>query len=128
MSQAAVSPDSQPAMFFVGVTTGQSAILRVFPRWAAILGLDAQLVGYDCPLGAPPRQYRSLVRHIRQDPLALGALVTAHKIDLLAAARAEFDYLDPYARQCGEISCISKRGGLLRGHAKDVGDGRSDAG
>jgi shikimate 5-dehydrogenase len=49
----------------------------------------------------------------------VGALVTAHKINLLHAARDLFDYLDPLAEQCGEISCISKREGRLEGHAKD---------
>jgi shikimate 5-dehydrogenase len=49
----------------------------------------------------------------------LGALVTTHKIDLLEAARDMFDYLDPYAEICGEVSSISKRGEALEGHAKD---------
>ena len=30
-----------------------------------------------------------------------------------------FDYADPYAQICGEVSSISKRGGRLEGHAKD---------
>jgi shikimate 5-dehydrogenase len=30
-----------------------------------------------------------------------------------------FDYLDPYAQICGEVSSISKRDSALRGHAKD---------
>jgi shikimate 5-dehydrogenase len=59
------------------------------------------------------------VQHIKDDPLSKGALVTTHKIDLLAAARDLFDYLDPYAELCGEISCISKQDGKLCGHAKD---------
>jgi shikimate 5-dehydrogenase len=49
----------------------------------------------------------------------MGALVTTHKIDLLHATRHLFGYLDPYAQLCDEISSISKRGGQLRGHAKD---------
>ncbi|HYO88778.1 MAG TPA: hypothetical protein VER79_09020, partial [Candidatus Limnocylindrales bacterium] len=77
------------------------------------------IVGYDCPIHAPGEDYLAIVRHIETDPLSMGALVTTHKIDLLTATRSEFDYLDPYAQLCGEISSISKRGGKLRGHAKD---------
>ena len=44
---------------------------------------------------------------IKEDPTCLGALITAHKVNLLEAARDLFDYLDPLAQRCGEISCIS---------------------
>jgi len=63
--------------------------------------------------------YRAAIEHIRRDPLSLGALVTTHKIDLLAACRDMFDRLDPYAEMMGEISSISKQDGALVGHAKD---------
>jgi shikimate dehydrogenase len=110
----------RPTMYFVGVSTKSSSIMRVFPRWAEVLGLhDATIRGYDAPLRAPAEDYRRIVEHIRDDPLAMGALVTAHKIDLLEASRDLFDELDPYARTCGEVSSISKRGGRLIGHAKD---------
>jgi shikimate 5-dehydrogenase len=106
-------------MYFIGVTTTQSSIMRVFPEWSKILGLGAQIVGYDAPIHAPAGVYRSIVQHIKTDPLSIGALVTTHKIDLLQASRDLFDELDPYARICDEISSISKRGGALYGHAKD---------
>jgi shikimate 5-dehydrogenase len=93
--------------------------MQVFPKWAAILGINAQLVGYDCPIHAPPEDYLAIVQHIHKDPLSRGALVTTHKIDLLAATRHLFASLDPFSELCGEISCISKRDGGLRGHAKD---------
>lgn len=114
-----LQPRDVPTMYFVGVTTGRSSIMKIFPVWSEILGLGAQIVGYDCPLHAPAEDYLAIVRHIRQDPLSLGALVTTHKIELLSAARSLFDYLDPYAQLCHEVSSISKRDGLLRGHAKD---------
>lgn len=109
----------RPTIYFIGVTTGSSSIMRVFPRWASVLGLDAEIRGFDAPLRAPAEVYRQIVEHIRQDPLALGALVTSHKIDLLAACRDMFDTLDPHALVTGEVSCISKRGDRLVGHAKD---------
>ncbi|MEO8393052.1 MAG: shikimate dehydrogenase [Chloroflexota bacterium] len=108
-----------PTIYFVGVTTAQSSIMRVFPRWAEILGLRAEIRGYDLPLDAPAESYRRIVTHIRHDSMALGALVTAHKISLLEAARDLFDYLDDSARLCGEVSSISKQAGALEGHAKD---------
>lgn len=107
-------------MYFVGVTTGSSAINRVFPRWASRLGLgDCELRGIDFPLHAPPAAYREAVEFLRHEPLALGALVTTHKIDLLTACRHLFDELDPLADTMGEVSSIYKRGGRLCGRAVD---------
>jgi len=63
--------------------------------------------------------YRQAVAQIKNDPLSLGALVTTHKIDLYNASKDLFDYLDPYAQICGELSCISKLDDRLEGHAKD---------
>jgi shikimate dehydrogenase len=108
-----------PTFYFIGVTTGQSSIMKVFPRWMKVLGLDAQITGIDAPLHASPATYRAIVQHIKDEPLACGALVTTHKIDLLQATHDLFDHLDAYARLCGEISCISKRDGCLMGYAKD---------
>jgi shikimate 5-dehydrogenase len=93
--------------------------MKVFPLWAEVLGLDAEIRGYDAPLHADAPHYHRIVDHIRNDSMALGALVTTHKIDLLEASRDRFDALDSHARLCGEVSCISKREGRLIGHAKD---------
>ena len=108
-----------PTLYFIGVSTLQSSIMQVFPQWATVLGLDATIMGYDAPLGASPEIYRAIVEHIKHDPLARGALVTTHKIDLLNATHDLFDQLDPYAQQCGEVSCIAKHGDELWGFAKD---------
>jgi shikimate 5-dehydrogenase len=112
-------PCDKPTFYFVGVTTAQSSALRIFPQWMKILGLDAVIVGYDAPLHAPAETYRAIVEHIKNDPLARGALVTTHKIDLLNACHDLFDELDPYARLCGEVSSISKQDGRLIGQAVD---------
>lgn len=110
-----------PARFsFVGVTTGRSAIMRVFPAWAEQLGLgEVVITGHDLPLHAERARYRELVVAIKDDPLEVGGLVTTHKLDLYAACRDLFDEIDGYAELCGEVSCLSKAGGLLRAHAKD---------
>ena len=109
-----------PTMYFIGVTTGQSSIMRLFPLWAEILGLNrAQLVGVDLPLHAGAEQYRQAIAQIKEDPLSLGALVTTHKIDLLHATSDMFDTLDRYAELSQEVSCIVKRDGQLIGYAKD---------
>ena len=110
---------TRPTMYFIGVTTGRSSIMKVFPRWAEALGLDAVLVGIDLEIHGEPEEYRRVVEFIRCDPLSLGALVTTHKIDLLTAARPLFDELGPYAQVLGEASSISKRDGRLWAHAKD---------
>jgi shikimate 5-dehydrogenase len=107
-------------MGFVGVTTADSSIMRIFPRWAELLGLPTrQLVGHDVPLDADDAEYRALVTAIRDDPTYLGALVTTHKIRVFEAAHDLFEEVDEFARICGEISSISKDDGRLAGHAKD---------
>ena len=106
-------------MVFIGVSTRQSSIMKVFPRWADALGLDAVLEGMDFPLDCAPARYREAVAFIKADPLLAGALVTTHKVALFKAARDLVDELDPLAEILGEVSCISKRGARLRGHAKD---------
>lgn len=111
---------ARPTLYFIGVTTGESSIMKVFPEWAEALGLeDARIQGVDLRIHDEPAAYRKIVAHIKSDPLSLGALVTTHKIDLFQATENLFDYLDTYAGSIREISCISKRGSRLRGHAKD---------
>ena len=127
MSAGSIETRPVPTMEFIGVTTGSSSIMKVFPGWAQVLDLgEARLKGRDLPLGAETDLYRQAVEQIRSDPLSIGALVTTHKINLLAAARDLFDELDPYARLCEEVSCISKRDGRVIAHAKDpITAGRS---
>ena len=113
------SPATRRTMYFIGVTTGKSSIMKVFPAWADHLGLNAVISGMDFAPNSDPAAYREAVAFIRDDPLSLGALVTTHKMNLLRASRDLFDALDPYARTLGEVSSISKRGTRLIGHAKD---------
>ena len=110
----------QPTIYFIGVTTGKSSIMKVFPRWAKPLGLkDAVIKGIDFKPHSDPEAYREAVDFIKNDPLSMGALVTTHKIDLYNSCKDMFDYIDPFAAQLGEISSISKKDGKLCGHAKD---------
>jgi len=109
-----------PTFYFIGVTTGKSSIMKVFPLWMKVLGReDVVMEGVDCLIHDNPEVYRQAVAQIKYDPNSLGALVTTHKIDLLTAARDMFEYLDPYAMITDEISSISKLDGRLEGHAKD---------
>jgi shikimate 5-dehydrogenase len=110
----------KPTLYFIGVTTGKSSIMKVFPAWARYLGLgDCSIQGIDFVPHDQPERYRQAVAFIKSDPLSLGALVTTHKIDLFKACRDQFDDLDEYAALMGEASCISKRDGRLVAHAKD---------
>ena len=110
----------KPTFYFIGVTTTRSSIMRIFPLWVKELGLsDTAIVGYDVEVKGSARKYREIVEHIKKEEMALGALVTTHKIDIVDAAGDYFDYFDEYAEIFGEISCISMRDGKLRGHAKD---------
>ena len=110
----------KPTIYFIGVTTTKSSIMQVFPKWAKFLQLgDCEIRGIDLKVHDEPTNYRAAVEFIKREPLALGALVTTHKIDLLKACRDLFEDLDEYARALGEVSSISKLDGKLIGHAKD---------
>lgn len=115
-----IQTKSVPTFYFIGVTTGKSSIMKVFPLWMQILGRPEIVIeGIDLKIHDTPQAYRRAVAQIQRDPLSIGALVTTHKIDLYQAATDMFDHLDPYARICGELSSISKCDGRLEGHAKD---------
>ena len=114
------TPALQPTFYFIGVTTTKSSIMTVFPKWAQALGLkDVLIKGFDLPLHAPAEDYRQVVDFLKNDPLSMGALVTTHKLDLFAACKDMFDFIDPYAEKLEEVSCLSKRDGQFRAHAKD---------
>ena len=113
-----------PVVKFVGVSTGASMIHTAFPRWARVVGVEAEVAGVDVPIGASAQVYRSVLESLRE-PSVLGAVVTSHKVGLFAAASDAFDYLDPLARQCLEINSIRNDGGRLRGYARDpISSGR----
>ncbi|MEO8355489.1 MAG: shikimate dehydrogenase [Chloroflexota bacterium] len=111
---------SVPTFYFIGVTTGKSSIMKVFPLWMQVLGREEVVMeGVDCKIHDDCETYRRAVAQIKYDQNSLGALVTTHKIDLLNVARDMFEFLDPYAQITGEVSSISKLDGRLEGHAKD---------
>ena len=80
---------------------------------------EVVLEGIDIEIHAAPDRYREVVAHIKREPLALGGLVTTHKIDLLAAASDLLDGLGPYAQATGEVSSIAKDNDRLIGRATD---------
>lgn len=113
-------PATQPTIYFIGVTTSHSSIMKIFPKWADALGLvNAVIKGIDFAPHSSAEDYRKAVEFIKNDPLSLGALVTTHKIDLYNSCMDLFDYLDPFALKLSEVSSISKKDGKLCGHAKD---------
>jgi shikimate dehydrogenase len=106
---------------FVGVTTGASSMVRIFPRWRDALGLGGvELEGWDLPVGASAAEYREAVLRLKQEPDVAGALVTTHKLGMFRAAADLFDALDEHARRLGEVSCVARRGPRLLGWAKDA--------
>lgn len=114
------TPAKIPTFYFIGVTTQHSSIMKVFPKWAAHLGLgDVDIKGIDFPPHDKPQHYRDAVAFIKSDPLSLGALVTTHKLDLFAACQDMFDEVDDHAELMAETSCLSKLNGKLICHAKD---------
>ena len=54
---------TQPTIYFIGVTTGSSSIMKVFPKWADALGLkDTVIKGIDFKPHSDPREYREAVQ------------------------------------------------------------------
>ncbi len=112
-------PAKERTMYFIGVTTGKSSIMKVFPKWADQLKLNAVIKGFDFEPHSTPELYREVVDFIKSDELSLGALVTTHKLDLLKACKDRFEGFGEYAQLLEEASSISKQGKELWGHAKD---------
>lgn len=107
-------------MYFIGVSTGQSASRKIFPIWMDILGVqNAQLLGIDLPLQTSVDRYRQVVAQIKQRPDIMGALITSHKVDLFKAAGDFFDHITEVAERAEEVSCIYKRDEQLIAHAVD---------
>ncbi|MBV9279849.1 MAG: shikimate dehydrogenase [Chloroflexi bacterium] len=107
-------------VYFVGVTTAGSSIDSLFPRWMARLGVEARIEGVDLPLGAPEGRYRDLLRRIADDPRVAGAVITAHKLGMYAAAHHLFDAMDRFVPLCREVSAIAKRDGQVVALARDA--------
>ena len=120
MSNFDFLPAEKPTFYYIGVTTTQSSIMKVFPKWADYLGIGGTpIVGVNCKIHDDPEIYRKVVGFIKHDENSLGALVTSHKLDLYEAAKNYFDKVGSYTHLLGELSCISKRDGKLCAHAKD---------
>jgi shikimate 5-dehydrogenase len=106
-------------LLFIGVSTGESSIMRLFPRWTEILGIDGTIEGRDIPVRAEADAFRRVIGEIAEAERIRGALVTTHKVDVYEHTRDLFAVLDEHAQLCREVSCVSKRDDGLVGHAKD---------
>ena len=96
-----------PTFYFIGVTTGKSAMMRLFPLWARELGHPEVVIeGMDLKLHDEPAAYRRAVAQIKYDALSLGALVTTHKIDLLDTEGARSVLVTPPLTGASSISML----------------------
>ncbi|MFV0431889.1 MAG: shikimate dehydrogenase family protein [Alphaproteobacteria bacterium] len=113
-------PADKRTFYFIGVTTAQSSIMKVFPAWAEYLELgDVTMKGMDFVPHDKPEHYRKAVDFLKSDPLSLGALVTTHKLDLFDACKDMFDEVRPLAQLMAETSSLSKEGDKFVCDAKD---------
>ena len=115
-TQYKVVAKQQPTFYFIGVTTGKSSIMRLFPLWAKELGRPEVVIeGIDLKQHDAPEAYRQAVAQIKYDALSEGALVTTHKIDLLNAARElaqnEYTLVDARAGLVGAMHRLQLRMG-----------------
>ena len=93
MSDYNIVTKEVPTFYFIGVTTGKSSIMKVFPLWMEVLGRPEVVIeGIDHPKHDAPGAYRASVAQIKYDPLSLGALVTTHKMDVYDAAIVNIEH------------------------------------
>ena len=110
---------SVPDVVFVGVSTGQSLVHRVWPAWQPLLGTTCGVRGTDLGLGVGDEDYVGLLERLRNDESAAGAVITAHKVRVYAAGEACFARLDPLSLACREVNAIRRTTGGLWGWARD---------
>ena len=106
-------------MRFIGVSTANSSIMKIFPSWSKTLGLDAVINGIDIPIDASKNEYVSAITQMVNDPDCHGALVTTHKLALYKNAKSLFTEFDDFANVCGEVSCVKISKKIVSGFAKD---------
>ena len=106
-------------MRFIGVSTANSSIMKIFPSWSKTLGLDAVINGIDIPIDASKNEYVSAITQMVNDPDCHGALVTTHKLALYKNAKSLFTEFDDFANVCGEVSCVKISKKVVSGFAKD---------
>ena len=111
---------NKPAMFFIGVTTHNSFVNRVFYDWLKIISKDTELVGVNLPVGCDIKEYLKIVSFIKSHPLVLGALVTTHKVRLYNSTKHLFDNLSDPCNEFQEVGCIYKKGDALCGEVTDI--------
>tara|TARA_B100001123_G_C14479889_1_gene697910 strand:+ start:115 stop:402 length:288 start_codon:yes stop_codon:yes gene_type:complete len=91
--------------WFIGVTTSQSMIMRLFPIWKEVLGIHGTRIrGLDLPPGVEGQKIRETINELRANPDVLGALVTTHKLAVWEEASDLFAKVDEHARRLQEIS------------------------
>jgi len=110
----------KPSMFFIGVTTHNSFINKVFEHWLAILNKNIELIGVNLELNCDPKEYQLVLDRIERNPFVLGALVTTHKVRIFNHCKEYFNNLPKTCHDFKEIGCIYKEGPNLQGEVTDL--------
>ena len=73
MPEYEIATKEVPTFYFIGVTTGKSSIMKVFPLWMEVFGCPEVIIeGIDHKIHDDPEAYRASVAQIKYDPLSLG--------------------------------------------------------
>ena len=102
--------------YFIGVTTGQSAIAHLLPMWEQSFAVKLKLIGIDLPINAQGDQYQKAVLDFKSDPEAVGCTITSHKLKIFEHASHLFDGFDELAKLTKEICVITKKIQKLLAH------------
>jgi len=111
---------TKPTMFFIGVSTHNSFVNEVFQDWVKIIDKDAEIIGVNLKVDCNENEYIKIVSFIKSQPLALGSLVTTHKVRLYNSTKHLFDSVSKNCSEFEEIGAIYKNGNLLLGEVTDI--------
>jgi shikimate dehydrogenase len=111
---------NKPTMFFIGVSTHNSFVNEVFQDWVKIIAKDAEIIGVNLDVNCNESEYIKIVSFIKSQPLALGSLVTTHKVRLYNSTKHLFDSISKSCAEFEEIGAIFKKGNSLFGEVTDI--------
>ncbi len=111
---------NKPTMFFIGVSTHNSFVNQVFQDWIKIIDKDAEIIGVNLDVNCNKSEYVKIVSFIKTQPLALGSLVTTHKVRLYNSTKHLFDNISKSCAEFEEIGAIYKNGDSLIGDVTDI--------
>lgn len=104
-------------LYFIGVTSKHSLIVKILPDWAKSIDIKLNLINIDLPLLSDASEYHKAVCQIKNDKNAIGSVVISHKLQVYKHALELFEKVDAVSNLTKEIGTIVRRDSGLTGMA-----------